>query len=141
MNNNINLYTRLHLDGCDLLHIIGRSMHVDQPLVNPHLELVPSIGTLSTGRLTGSDSKLLGGHTDGSRYLKILLEGIVLEVSADFLDSLDVAGGEGETDAVDDGRGSFLSGDILLGGVGRHDAINVDSKETCGCYNFRLGLL
>ncbi len=95
-------------------------MKINQPLVDSHLEGIPSVGTLSAGRLTGSDPELLGGHTDGSGNLKLLGDSSALEVGAYLLDVLDVARSEGDTDAVDYGGSSLLSSYFLLGSVSRH---------------------
>ena len=43
----IHLYARLDVDGGDLLDDLGGRVQVDDTLVNPHLELVPGLGTLT----------------------------------------------------------------------------------------------
>ena len=89
-------------------------MQVDHPLVDPHLEPVPGLGTLSTRGLPGGDPQGLGGHPDGALGLEVLLLGALDEVVADLLEGLDVAGGEGDPDAVDRGLlGHGLS--VLVG--------------------------
>jgi len=76
-------------------------VEVDETLVDPHLELVPGVGTLSGGCLTGGDPELLGGEPDRSGNLELLVDGTTLEVGADLLEVLDVPGGEGDADAVE----------------------------------------
>ena len=81
-------------------------MEVNHSLVDPHLELVPSLGTLSARSLPGGDSKHLGGHPYRSLDLQLLVLSAPDEVAADLLQRLDVPGGQSDSDAVD--------GDILL---------------------------
>ena len=44
------LHAGLDVDGGDLLHDLGGRVQVDHALVDPHLELVPGLGTLTWGR-------------------------------------------------------------------------------------------
>ena len=44
-------------------------MEIDHTLVDPHLELVPGLGSLSAGSLTGGDTQGLGGHPHGALHL------------------------------------------------------------------------
>lgn len=81
-------------------------MEVNHSLVDPHLELVPGLGTLSARSLPGGDSKHLGGHPHRSLHLQLLVLGAPDEVTADLFQGLDVPGGQSDSDAVD--------GDILL---------------------------
>ena len=121
IDSNINLYTRFNADAGDLLNNITRSMQVNQPLVNTHLKLVPGVGTLTRRSLTGGNLELLGGETDGSRNVKLLVGGTLLQVGAYLLEVLDVAGGQGDADAVYFGTGIFEAGFFLSGGdVGGH---------------------
>ena len=41
------LYAGFDIDGGDLLHDLGGAVEVDDSLVDPHLELVPGLGTLT----------------------------------------------------------------------------------------------
>ncbi len=120
VDDNIDLYTRLDLNRSNLLHNLRRSMQINQPLVNPHLKGIPSIGTLSTGGLTGGNSKLLGGHTNGSRNLELLGDSRTLEVGTYLLNVLYIARGEGDAYTVDYGGSSLLSGDFFFGCVSRY---------------------
>ena len=58
-------------------------MQVDESLVDPHLEAIPGLGSLSTRRLTGGDTQDLGGHAHGSLHLQLLLLSSADQVSAD----------------------------------------------------------
>ena len=82
-------------------------MEIDDALVNPHLEPVPGLGTLTTRSLTGGDAENLGGHANGSLDLQLLLLGSSDEVAADLLQALDVARGQRDADSVD---WAFLAG-------------------------------
>lgn len=62
----LHLYSRLDVDGRDLLHDLRGRVQVDDPLVDPHLEAVPGLGTLTTRSLSCRDAQELGGHADGS---------------------------------------------------------------------------
>ena len=44
------LHTGLDVDGGDLLHDLGGRVQVDHALVDPHLEFVPGLGTLTWWR-------------------------------------------------------------------------------------------
>ena len=100
------LDTGFNVDGGDLLNDLGGTVEVNHSLVDPHLELVPGLGTLSARSLPGGDSQHLGGHPHWSLHLKLLVLGAPDEVAADLLQRLDIPGGQSDSDAVD--------GDILL---------------------------
>ena len=95
----------------DLLDDLGGGVQVDETLVDPHLESVPSLGTLTTGtalreqeidggqrlsrdevklggsrysRLPGGDLQVLGGQPDGSLDSEVLVLGPVDEVGRDY---------------------------------------------------------
>lgn len=83
----------------NLLDNVGRRVEVDKPLVDPHLESVPSLRTLTTGaaesdvdldmrrlknsRLSGGVLEDLGGKPDGALDLEVTVLGPVDEVAAD----------------------------------------------------------
>ena len=69
--------------------------------MDAHLELVPSLGTLTVGGLTGGDVQGLGGQTDGALDLEGLGAGTVDELLAHLLEGGDLAGGQGDADLVD----------------------------------------
>ena len=50
-------------------------MEINHPLVDPHLELVPRLGTLTARSLPGGDPKDLGGHPHGSLHLQLIVLG------------------------------------------------------------------
>lgn len=85
--------------------------------MDSHLVGVPGLGTLTTGSLAGGDLEVLGGETDGALDAKVLRLCAVDELSADLLEGLNLAGGEGDADLVDLG-GIGLAG--LLGVLERH---------------------
>merc|ERR1719474_1354076 len=78
-----NLYTRLDVDRGDLLHNLGWAVEINNPLVDPHLELVPGLGTLPTRGLTGGDTQGLGWHAHRSLHLQLLVLGSTDQVSTD----------------------------------------------------------
>ena len=106
IDNVAHLYARFNIDGGDLLDNLGWTVEINHSLVDPHLELVPGLGTLSARSLPGGDSQHLGGHPHGSLHLQLLVLGSPDEVAADLLQGLDIPGGQSDSDAVD--------GDILL---------------------------
>ena len=97
------LYAGLNVDGGDLLDDLGGTVEVNHSLVDPHLELVPGLTTLSAGSLTGGDPQGLSGHPDGPLHLQLLVFGSLDQVAADLLQGLDVAGGQSDSDAMDGG--------------------------------------
>lgn len=72
-----------------------------QTLVDAHLVLVPGLGTLTVGGLTGGDVQGLGGQTDGTLDLQGLGAGTVDKLRADLLEGGDLARGKSDTDLVD----------------------------------------
>jgi hypothetical protein len=68
--------------------------------VNPHLETVPGLGTLTTRGLAGGDLKGLCGETDGALDAEVLALGTVDELLADLLEGLDLARGERDANLV-----------------------------------------
>ena len=67
-----------------MLDDLGRRVQVDETLVDTHLEVVPSLGALTTRRLTGGVSQNLGGETNGTLNTQLLVLGSVNKVSADY---------------------------------------------------------
>lgn len=51
--------------------------------MDAHLETIPGVGTFSARRLTGGDTEDLGGATDGSLGLDVVLASLVKEVGGD----------------------------------------------------------
>jgi len=83
-NGNFNLDACLNVDN-DLLNHLGRSIQINQALVNPHLVRIPSLATFTAGRLTGRDPEVLGGQANGALDAEILGFGAVDQLRADFL--------------------------------------------------------
>merc|ERR1712207_5605 len=71
----LNLYAGLNVDGGDLLHDLGGAVEVNHSLVDPHLELVPGLGSLSARSLPG-------GHPHRALHLQLLVLGAADEVTA-----------------------------------------------------------
>merc|ERR1712038_462148 len=109
----LDLHTWFDGDGGDLLDDLGGRVQVDDPLVVPHLETIPGLGTLSARSLTGGDSQGLGGHPDGSLGLEFLLLGTLDKVGAHLLQALDGAAGQGDPDPVDHGLLSLALGVLV----------------------------
>lgn len=82
------------------LNRAGKNL-LDETLVDAHLELVPGLGTLTVGGLTGGDLEGLGGQTDGALDLEGLGASTVDQFLADLLEGGNLAGGEGDADLVD----------------------------------------
>ena len=99
----LDLHAGLDGDAGDLLDDLRGGVQVDHPLVDPHLEPVPGLGALAARGLAGGDSEGLGGHADGTLGFEVLLLGAADQVVADLLEGFDVAGGQGDADAVDGG--------------------------------------
>ena len=73
---------------------------LNQPLVNPHLESIPSLATLTTRRLSRCDLQMLCRQADGTLHAQVLRLGAVDELRADFLEGLDVAAGESDSNLM-----------------------------------------
>ena len=86
----IYLYTGFDVDRGDLLYDLRWTVEIDHSLVDPHLELVPGLRSLSARSLTGGDAKGLGGHAHWSLHLQLLVLGPPDQVSADLLQGLHV---------------------------------------------------
>ena len=57
---NFHLNTGFDADGGDLLDDFRRAVQIDQALVNPHLEAIPGLGSLTAGGLSSGDAQSLG---------------------------------------------------------------------------------
>jgi hypothetical protein len=64
-NSDLDLNPSLDVDD-DLFDELGRSKHVNHPLVNPHLEHIPGLGAFATRRLARSDAEVLRRHANGA---------------------------------------------------------------------------
>lgn len=63
-------YAGLNADGGDLLDNLRRTVQVNQTLVDPHLEAIPSFGSLTAGGLPGGDAQSLTGETQNSLVVR-----------------------------------------------------------------------
>lgn len=110
-------------------------------LVDAHLVCVPSLGTLTARGLTGGDLQVLGGQTDGTLDAELLVLGTVDELLADFLEALDVAGGEGDADLETQSVNSVvrieLRGDLPCGSWDPHRS----PSRACCKTSCRVGVL
>lgn len=79
----LNLDTGLERDRGDLLDDLRGRVEVDEALVDAHLEVVPGLGTLTTGRLAGGVRENLGGETNGTLDAQLLVLGSVHKVGTD----------------------------------------------------------
>lgn len=98
-NRDFNLDTSLNVDD-DLLDNFGRSIKINQTLVDSHLEGIPGLGSFTAGCLSGGDLEGLGRETDGALDAEFLALGTLDELLADLLEGLDFAGGQGDADLV-----------------------------------------
>lgn len=89
---------------------------LDETLVNAELEGVPGLRTLTARSLTGGDLEVLGRQADGALDGEALAAGTLNELGADLLEGLNLAGGEGDADAV--ALGSLA--DVLVSLLVRH---------------------
>merc|ERR1719234_1791590 len=78
----LNLYARLDVDGGDLLNNLRGRVQIDDTLVDPHLELVPGLGSLTARSLPGGDPEDLGGHPHWALHLQLLVLGAPDQVLA-----------------------------------------------------------
>lgn len=98
-NGNLDLDTGVNVDN-DLLDNVGGGVEVDETLVDAHLVAVPGLGALTARGLAGGDLEALGGQADGALCAEVLVLGAVDDLSADLLEDLDLAGGQGDADLV-----------------------------------------
>jgi hypothetical protein len=72
-NGDLNLNSGFNRDRGDLLDNLGGRVQVNQTLVDSHFETIKGFRTVTTGRLTGGDTKNLGRETNGTLYLELLI--------------------------------------------------------------------
>lgn len=68
--------------------------------MDSHLEAIPSLGSFTTGCLSGGNLQCLGWQTDGALDAEILGLGTLDEFLADFLEGLDLSARESDADLV-----------------------------------------
>jgi len=96
--------------------------------VNPHLETIPGLRTLTARSLTSGDFENLCGEANGALNAEGLGLGALDQVGGDFLQSLNLATGQGDADTVDLGTFPELA---LLWLVVRHGCRS-DEKIAAG---------
>eukprot|EP00201_Polytomella_parva_P020571 CAMPEP_0175045626 /NCGR_PEP_ID=MMETSP0052_2-20121109/4541_1 /TAXON_ID=51329 ORGANISM="Polytomella parva, Strain SAG 63-3" /NCGR_SAMPLE_ID=MMETSP0052_2 /ASSEMBLY_ACC=CAM_ASM_000194 /LENGTH=125 /DNA_ID=CAMNT_0016309205 /DNA_START=116 /DNA_END=490 /DNA_ORIENTATION=- len=99
--NDLNLNTGLDVAAGDLANSGNGSLEVENTLVDPHLEAIEGVGTLTRGTLAGGNLEDPGGHADGALGLNIVLLGGLDEVSGNLLKVLDALGGKGNANTVE----------------------------------------
>lgn len=100
-NGDFHLDSGLNADGSDLLDDLGRAVQVNEALVDPHLETVPSLRTFPTRGFPRRYSQGLGGHPHRPLHLEILLLRASDQVGTHLLQRLHVAAGESDPNPVD----------------------------------------
>jgi hypothetical protein len=70
-------------DGSDLLDNLGGRVQVNQTLVDSHFETIKGLRTVTTGRLTSGDTENLGGETNGTLNLELLILGTLDKIRRD----------------------------------------------------------
>jgi hypothetical protein len=114
-NRDLDLDTCLNIDN-DLLDNLGGSIEtifhqhrpsipyqcnsLNQTLMDPHLKGIPSLGSLTTGSLSGCDLQGLGWEADWALDSEVLGLGALDELLADFLEGGDFSAGQGDADFV-----------------------------------------
>ena len=99
-NGDFHLDSRLNTDGSDLLDNFRRAVQVNESLVDPHLESIPSLRTFTTRSFPRSYSQSLGRHPNWSFHFEILFLRASDQVSTHLLQRLHVAAGEGDPNPV-----------------------------------------
>jgi len=79
--------------------------------VDSHLKGIPSLGSFTTGCLSGSDLEAFGWKTDWALNAEVLGLGTLNELLADLLEGGDLSAGQGDTDLV----GFWSLAELLLG--------------------------
>jgi len=114
-------------------------VQVNETLVDLHLITVPGLGTLTARGLTGGDAENLGRETNGSLDTEVLVLGTLDQIRADLLEVLDVAGGQGDTDAVNGRLDVLLNTGLGRLLDGRHDELSRLSESSDYRVNVGLG--
>ena len=80
-NGDFDFDTSLNIDNDLLDHLRGR-IEINQALVNPHLERVPSLASFTTGGFAGGDLEILSRETDRAFDTQVLVLGTVNKLLA-----------------------------------------------------------
>ena len=79
----------------------GGALEVDVSLVDSHLPVVPSLGTLTARSSSAANAKMLVGESDGTRDLNALGFGVSNELVGDLLDSVESVATEGDSGSLE----------------------------------------
>jgi len=115
-NGDLDLNARVNADGSNLSHNLRVAVQVNDTFVDVHFITIPSFGTFSVGSLAARDFEVLGGHANGATVLKLLLLGTSDQILTDFLQRLDFAARQSDTNTVDGGIRPTV--DSRFGGFG-----------------------
>lgn len=69
-------------------------MQIDDPLVDPHLEAIPRLGTFTTGSFPRGDPQGLRRHTNRTVDNKVLVLSLTQEVGAHSFQSTNISTGQ-----------------------------------------------
>jgi hypothetical protein len=100
-NSNLDFYSGFNGDGSDLLDNLRGRVQIDQTLVDSHFETIKSFRTVTARRLTGGDTENLGGETNGTLNLELLILSTLDEIRRDLFQVLDITRSQSDTDTVD----------------------------------------
>eukprot|EP00069_Balaena_mysticetus_P010456 bmy_01186T0 len=126
-NGDFNLDSWLSTDGSDLLDNLRRTVQVNESLVDPHLETIPSLRTFTTRSFPSSYSQSLCRHPNRSFHFEILFLRASDQVSTYLLQRLHVEAGEGDSNLVNRHLGLHGS----LSGIFKSHGCGAASGPTC----------
>lgn len=98
---NLNVDSRLDGDVGKLLHQVSRGSDIDDALVDAHLPTIEGVSTFTARGLADHKSQDLGRHADRALDLDLRVvdsDGTGLQVSAELLQSSNLAGGQGDAE-------------------------------------------
>ena len=103
-----------------MLEELRGSVHVDEALVDAHLETVPSLRSLSARSLASGDTKSLCWETNRALDGELESLGSIDELTAHLLERLDILGSQGNANT-------------MLGGISRGLLTLVNSSHCQIC--------
>ncbi len=92
-NDNFNIHSWFKGDVGQLTNNFRWGVKIKDALVDAHLPSVEGVGTFTARRLANHQAKDLGWHADWAGDLKVLFQSLVLQISANLFQSLDLGGG------------------------------------------------
>lgn len=101
-------------DGSDFLHLSSGALKIDVPLVNSHLPVIPSLGSLTARSSSAADTKVLVGESDGTRDLNTLSLSVANQLVSHLLDSVKFATAEGDSGSLELGIFNTLLLSVLV---------------------------